>query len=112
MMKRLSSFILLIMIALPFYVQAADIKAPAPIYQIDVTQMFAGEETVIRPTTVAAVAVHPSDTVQRTQSVANIKLEPADLVNKVSQYNAHKSITATGIIGVSGGDSIGIRPIG
>ena len=101
MMKRLSSFVLLIMIALPFYVQAADITAPVPTYQVDVTH-----------SAVAANAVKPVEAVkpvQRIQSVANITLEPAEILTRVSQYNSHKSITAAGIIGVSGGDSIGIR---
>jgi len=88
---------------IPFTIQAETITAP--VYKVDVAQPAVG----IGLSKFAAVA-QSTEAIQRTQSVANIKLEPADLVNKVSQYNSHKSIDATGIIGVSGGDSTGIRP--
>jgi len=106
MKKHLFSIILSIVFLIPLTIQADAIRAPS--YQVDVTHSVIADVGSGGD----AVAVSSTETMQRTQSVANIKLEPADLVNRVSQYNAHKSITATGIIGVSGGGFIGIRPIG
>jgi hypothetical protein len=100
-MKRYLFSILLACVFLisPATYAAADVKAPTPIYQVDVTH------------SVVAIGAGSSDvvaTMQRLQSVANIKLEPADTLIRISQYNSCKSITATGVIGAFGGDPIGI----
>lgn len=128
MMKRLSSFVLLIMIALPFYVQAADIKAPGPIYQVDMTHSViadvgSGSGDIVasaQPDAMASVdrlsnyndSTETMKSTERLQGVANILLEPANVIAKVSQYSPHKSIAATGILGVPRGGYIGIgKPI-
>jgi len=99
--KYLFSIMLSIMFLISPMTQADIISAPS--YQVDVTHQIndAGKSGVVA----AAVTVRSTKTMQ---SVANIKLETADLANKVSQHNSHKSITVTGIVGVSGGGSIGI----
>jgi cytochrome c5 len=103
--KYLFSILLACVFLISPVTYAADVATP--VYQVNV-MATTSDETIVRPA--AAVAVQPSETMQ---SVANITLEPADLVNKVSQCNSCHSIkAAAGIIGVSGGDSIGIgKPV-
>lgn len=108
MKKYLFSIILSIVFLIPFTTQADIISTPS--YQVDVTQPM-----MINPgggSGDAAVAVQSTETMLRMQSVANITLEPAEILAESVKYNLHKSIAVAGIIGVSGGDSIGIRPIG
>ena len=106
MTKRLFSIILMCMLLMPLSIQAADIGVP--VYEVDVTHSVIGNGS---GDIVAAIAAQSTETM-RMQSVANITLEPAEILAESVKYNLHKSIAVAGIIGVSGGDSIGIRPIG
>lgn len=103
MTKRLFSIMLMAVLLIPFTIQAETIAAP--IYLVDVTQPAVG---IGLDKPVAMAAVEPTETIIKSAD-ANIKMTPRKQTTILISQCASCHLTAAGIIGVSGGDSIGIR---
>ena len=101
--KRLYSIILMTVLLIPFTIQAETITAP--VYKIDVTQPAVG---IGLDKPVAMAAVESASTV-RSLSHANVKMTPRKQTTILISQCVSCHSTATGVIGVSGGDSVGGR---
>lgn len=108
MTKRLFSIMLMVVFLIPFTIQADTISAPS--YQVDVTQPTIG---VGLNKVIAANAVEPAGLLRSLSQIksvdANIKMTPQKTVMILAGQCA--SCHDNDVNGVSGGDSIGIRPI-
>jgi len=101
--KLLFSFMLMIAFSVPFTIQAEIITAP--IYKIDVTQPAEG---IGLTKFVVAVDTANHNTKLKSFNMCTEMTKPDKTVININQCAACYS-NATGYIGVSGGDSIGIR---
>lgn len=110
MKSRLLSILLMCVFAFPAMVQAAEIDISKPLYQADVTSAVIG---IGKNAPVAMAAANSADTINHNAKLKPFNMcteltQPEETIININQCAACYS-TAENVIGVPGGNSIGIR---
>lgn len=109
MNKRLISIVLMCVFAMPFMVQAANIDLGTSSYQIDILNPVAAVNTkTSKPVAMAKAVQHKPRFKTANTNMTLFRDKETILITSVGNCNSCHS-SAINTIGVSGGDSIGIR---